>query len=440
MTKALLERTTEAADALDETSKSLGPQTRAQSASVGNSRAQVTVRAVALRIHRYVGLGIAVFLLVAGLTGSALAFYQELEAVLNPGLFRVAGPAGAAQPMDPIALREGLQAKLKAGAYANYVPLQQKEGQALRFLVDLPEAAQSSADDEYFVDPYTGNVLGSRRWGDLTQGSKNLMPFVYRLHFSLALGEVGTYLLGIAALLWTIDCFVGAYLTFPPRRRGSAPLAQGRSWLSRWKPSWLLRTTKLFSLVFTWHRASGLWVWGMLFVFAWSAVGLNLSEVYNPVMKAAFGLEDRVQRRLPALDRPQSKPKLSWRQAQRTGQTLMAAQAHANSFTVKGERRLSYQPERGAFRYQVHSSLDISERYPATAVWFDQEHGQLLAFEAPTGQTAGNTITTWLSHLHFGSLAAGGLPYRIFVSFMGLAVALLSVSGVWIWWKRKKRA
>lgn len=34
------------------------------------------------------------------------------------------------------------------------------------------------------------------------------------------------------------------------------------------------------------HGASGLWVWAMLFVFAWSGVAFNLeSQVYNPVME-----------------------------------------------------------------------------------------------------------------------------------------------------------
>ena len=78
---------------------------------------------------------------------------------------------------------------------------------------------------------------------------------------------------------------------------------------------------------------------------------------------------------------------------------------------------------------------------PATSIWLDGYTGERVAFEAPTGQTTGNTINTWLCHLHWGSIAIGGCPYRIFISLMGLAVASLSVTGVWIWWrKRTKRA
>lgn len=45
------------------------------------------------------------------------------------------------------------------------------------------------------------------------------MPFVYRLHYSLALDTIGTYAFGIIALLWTLDCFIGAYLTLPRGRQ-----------------------------------------------------------------------------------------------------------------------------------------------------------------------------------------------------------------------------
>ena len=41
------------------------------------------------------------------------------------------------------------------------------------------------------------------------------MPFIYSLHFKLALGMTGFWIMGIVALVWTLDCFVGFYLTLP---------------------------------------------------------------------------------------------------------------------------------------------------------------------------------------------------------------------------------
>ena len=398
---------------------------------------RATLRGIAIVGHRYVGLAMAVFLIVAGLTGSLIAFDHELDTFLNPTLFKAETPSAASEPLEPLVLRERLLASLPPETHVNHVPLGHTEGQSASFWVRGPEGTT----EEYFLDPYTAEILGSRRYADIRQGLRNLMPFIYRLHYSLALGTVGSYLFGIVALLWTLDCFVGAYLTFPPRQRDGSRAPLRRSWLRRWKSSWLLRTNKLFSFVFTWHRASGLWVWAMLFVFAWSAVALNLREVYHPVMKAAFDMPERAYERFSKLDEPRPEPALSWADALAKGRSLMAQEAARHGLEVYGERRIDYDADRGTFRYAVRSSRDISDRYPSTTVWFDGDRGDLMAFEAPTGENTGATITTWLYHLHFGSIAAGGWPYRIFVCLMGLGVALLSVTGVWIWWrKRAKRS
>jgi uncharacterized iron-regulated membrane protein len=46
----------------------------------------------------------------------------------------------------------------------------------------------------------------------------------------------------------------------------------------------------------------------------------------------------------------------------------------------------------------------------------------------PTGQYAGNTVTSWLFALHEANVF--GLPYRIIVCLLGLAIVMLSVTGI----------
>lgn len=227
------------------------------------------------------------------------------------------------------------------------------------------------------------------------------------------------------ALLWTLDCFVGAYLTFPPAlRQRPGP----RTWFVRWLPMWLLKTSKLFSFIFTWHRASGLWLWLLLLVFGWSAVALNLSDyVYKPVMGALFGAADEPFERLPELKSPMKKPPLPLREAHALGQRLMAVEAERRNFRLLGERSLDYLPEHGVFAYTVESSLDIDERLAQTTLGFDGA-GRVLAFQAPTGQHAAGTLTSWLIALHFGAVRELGLAYRIFVCVFGR------------WWRCSARA
>jgi uncharacterized iron-regulated membrane protein len=130
------------------------------------------VRPVLVLVHRYVGLVMAGFLLIAGLTGSLLAWNDELEAAISPQLFRAAPPAPNAQALDPLVLRARV-AERYPKAWILYAPLTVEPGHSVSFYLngapnpwtgnpaDLP-------NDQVFVDPYTGEVLGERKWGDIT--------------------------------------------------------------------------------------------------------------------------------------------------------------------------------------------------------------------------------------------------------------------------------
>jgi uncharacterized iron-regulated membrane protein len=399
-------------------------------------KSTLTLRKVALLAHRYVGLTIMVFLIVAGLTGSIVAFYHELDVALSPALYRVE-PSAQRRSIDPFTLRDRATEHLPQGATIPLVPLDTPPGEAVGFWVELPEDLDAAGHHtEYFFDPYSGALNGTRRWGDPRAGKQGLMSFILSLHYTLALGDVGKLLLGLVALLWTLDCFVGAYLTFPPSSSRRAT-KRAKSRLSRWKPAWLLRANKLFSLVFTWHRASGLWLWGMLLVFSWSAVGLNLYEVYQPVMRAVYGPAN--EHDVPKLAAPLERPALSFRQAHDEARRLMTKEAEARGIDIYAERMLRYLPAAGRYEYRVYSSRDISKRYATSTLWLDGNTGQMMDFMLPTGDNLGATVTTWIYQLHFGTITAGGWPYRIFVSLLGIAVALLSASGLWIWSRRRRR-
>jgi uncharacterized iron-regulated membrane protein len=50
-------------------------------------RRELRMRPVFVRLHRWFGIGIALFLFVAGLTGALIAWDHELDAMLNPTFF-----------------------------------------------------------------------------------------------------------------------------------------------------------------------------------------------------------------------------------------------------------------------------------------------------------------------------------------------------------------
>lgn len=170
-------------------------------------------------IHRYVGLIMAIFLLIAGLTGAILAWYHELDIAINSQWMQVQPPLPDTQPLSPFALHEQVQARYPE-AWINYINLNNRPGEAIIFSLEGvidPKTGQpiDLPNDEIFLNSYTGTVLGERKWGMITQGWHNLLSFIYKLHYALALDQLGMLLMGIVATLWTIDCFVSAFLTFP---------------------------------------------------------------------------------------------------------------------------------------------------------------------------------------------------------------------------------
>jgi uncharacterized iron-regulated membrane protein len=153
-------------------------------------------------------------------------------------------------------------------------------------------------------------------------------------------------------------------------------------------------------------------------------------------MHFLFGLPDFKDFPRPPLPEPKLNPAMDWRTAYATGQRLMAEQARQIGFKTMEEESLSYDTNLGLYSYNMLSDHNIFDHFGATSVFFDGDTGELLAVFLPSGQNSGVTITLWFFVLH--TAAVWGLPYQIFVCCMGIVVAMLSITGVYIWLKKRK--
>ena len=388
------------------------------------------IRRLFIVLHRWTGLLMALFLIVVGLTGSLLAFNTELERVFAPQLFAM--PRPGVPRLDFATLAACAQPLVPKGRVQS-VTLTEPDQARVDFIARTDPGTSRTYNlgfDDFFVDPWTGKELGRRIHGDLSQGRINVMPFVYDLHWRLAAGDLGQWILGIVALIWSLDCFVGFYLTLP---RGP-----GGFW-RRWKYAWRVKgSAGAFRVNFDLHRAGGLWTWAMLFIFGWSSVMMNIRPVYERVMSAVFANHSPRDTFMISA-KPNDSPRLDWEAAQVVGERLVSEQSHLRGFKVNEPLGLAYYPETGAYFYDARSNRDVFERSPkggTTSVMFDGDTGELRFLWQPTGERLGNTIESWLYALHMTRVF--GRPYQIFVCFLGLAVALLSVTGVYIWWKKRK--
>ncbi|MBY6243009.1 PepSY domain-containing protein [Methylosinus sp. Sm6] len=377
-------------------------------------------------LHRWVGLTMAGFLVIVGLTGSLLAFLPELQHWLAP---KMHPGVHAGVPLEPAALLRRAEA-LAPNVIVNTAYL--GEQGVAHIGVEAKPGAAALDFDSIILDRVTGEELGRVKWGGLPTSAAAIMPFVYSLHYELAMGTVGAWILGFIALAWTIDCFVGFYLTLPLPSRGNA-----RGWLSRWKPAWLVKLRGSFYRInFDLHRASGLWLWIALLIFAWSSVYWNLNGFYTRATSLFFDYEPAVWARDLKVEPAPGKALLPWEEAQAIGARLMDEQARANDFSVESLDAFYLLREKGVFQYRVRSSRDLGDKIGATYVLFDAYTGGFIGVEMPSGQRAGNTITSWLAALHMA--AVFGMPYRIFVCVLGVVIAMLSGTGAYIWWKKRK--
>jgi uncharacterized iron-regulated membrane protein len=478
-------------------------------------------------IHRYVGLTMALFLIVAGLTGSILAFYDELDDWLNPessrGHTRISVHS---KPLFDAFELCGHALMLVPHARITTIELEVKPDEA--YTVYLEPSIDPATRQPYPLDfdtlklnPYTGTEVARSKTSGGAGGEfefpltrKNILAFIYALHFNLALGETGILVFGIVALIWTFDCFVGFYLTLPPRGKQSFSLIEnavkalsrvpaghkgeglgddcmdaggratqgafaegklkgsyfsepphpslsvassisanalppslavvpkgrrGRTFWQRWKPAWLIkRSASALRVNFDLHRAFGLWTWIMLFIFAWSSVMFNLPQVYNPVMGVLFKTPPE-QSPQPVLPETRPVSPADFRKAHAIGKRLMAEQAKLHRFTVKREAWVQYDGETGLFSYIVNSDRDVSGQWVQTSVSFDASTGKLAQLGSlPTGEYSGLTVQYWLWTLHMARI--WGLPYKLFVCFMGLVITMLSITGIYIWLKKHRAA
>lgn len=242
----------------------------------------------------------------------------------------------------------------------------------------------------------------------------------------------GVWLMGIVGLVWTFDCFVGLWLTFPAFARGQPG---NKSWIQRWSPAWRVKSNaSLYRLNFDVHRAAGLWAWLFLLVLAFTSISMNLgTEVVRPMLSKISSLTPEIwDERTPApLDKPIA-PSLSFE----TVLGLATNEANKRSWQ-EPLGNVDYSQEFGVYSVSFfqpgaeHGEGGMGTR----TLYFDGKTGAGLGESVPWAGTAADIFMQLQFPLHSGRIA--GLPGRIALSLMGIIVAALSLTGIVIWFKKR---
>jgi uncharacterized iron-regulated membrane protein len=165
--------------------------------------AQTALRKAVFAFHLYVGIGLSLWFVLLGLTGAALVFAPQVDALLNPGLMRSARPNPQSAPVSPDA------ALSAARAYSGETPLKRMAFPAGPDGVYEFRSGYEKRERDIFVDAYTGAIKGER------EHEKTVVKTVLELHKSLLLHKFGENINGWAALLLAGLLATGIWLWWP---------------------------------------------------------------------------------------------------------------------------------------------------------------------------------------------------------------------------------
>ena len=357
--------------------------------------ASKTFRKVVLQLHLWIGIAAALFLLLAGASGTLLVFETQIDQALNPKLARVA-PSGSLLSLTE--LKIALQHQ-----YPGY--------RVLSFEIpagpDLASAAYLQpplgAGIDVAVDPYTGRALGV--W-DNNRFARKLHEF----HTHFLAGEVGSAIVGWSSVILLFLSVSGLIL---------------------WWRSKIFRIDLQTSgpkFQYDLHSTVGVVAFVFLLAFAWTGVVVHWGDTARAWVGKVSGVVVR-----PADPRPDSPP--SGALPLEPAHLLARAQA-----AVPGARPTVIQLSENADRPALIIMKFPEDHTPAgrTRVFLDAYSGKVLALNSSRAAPAAVAYLTRLNReIHTGDI--GGWPGRIVAAVFSLSLPVLAVSGPLLWWQRRRR-
>lgn len=370
---------------------------------------------VVWRWHFYAGFLVLPVLMLMALTGGLYLFKPEIEDALYRPLSHVQIRDQRASPDRWVAA-----AQVGLGGEVSSVLVPERADRAIQVKVRT-EAGERTA----FVDPYDAHLIGSIK-GD------GLMGSIMRLHSLELFGRPFNILVEIVAG-WSIILVATGLFLWWPRLRDMA-VAVPRTGDPRRRPFWR-----------DLHAVTGLYAGGVIAFLA--VTGMPWSAVWGDVFLA--------QMRASGLGRPPAPAAASpWGHSEHhapagSSWTMEGAVMHARGH---GEARLStviatVEAQGMARPYRVSIPGDPTLAYTAAHQPLRAEDARSLYVDGRTGEVkadarwsqfgVGAKAFEWGIAVHQGQQY--GWANRLVMLAGCVAVWVLAISGLMMWWKRRPR-
>ena len=369
-------------------------------------------------VHRWSGIIAAALLIVAGVTGSALAFRGDLDRWLNPEMLVVA-PRGEALGADALVAR--VQQRYPEAVIGTVTPGAGPDSAWTFFLAKRPAGGAGAGEMRaapfspaiVYVDPYSGEITGTRNRGEFRLDRANLLGVLFEIHHDLFLGLPGHWILGIASAVWILLSLIGIYLAIKQGgglRRAFAVDLRGN----------------VRRVLLDLHRSLGLISVVAVIAVALSGIYLNLRQEFTAVVQWFSPVSAPPERGWP--NRPVTAPApVGVEQAIAAAEKSMPG-ARAQSVAINGQKAF--------YRVRLLQAGDRYERGD-TNVYVSMQDGAILETRSLFGDTAGDAFLGWQRPLHTGEVF--GVTGKLIVLVLGLVPVFLGASGIYLWLWRKLR-
>jgi uncharacterized iron-regulated membrane protein len=361
------------------------------------------LRNLAFQAHRYIGLAVAIILIIVGLTGSILVFYPEMDNYRIDRQFGTVIPQG-----EKISYERAIEV-----VKDHYKDRPDWKISSINIFPDRPYTAWlSTPTKEYtvaLVNPYTSRFMGDYVW------DKSIFGTILKLHYQFLAGDIGTIIVGIAAFLMFILSITGLML-----------------W-NGWRNLWLGFKIKWkghpMRVNFDIHKTAGILSVAFLTVLSLTGFGWNFYAQAQPVIHAATFT--------PILPELKSKP-IPGKSPLSVSELLQKADAlfpqSSTTYLVPP------QDKDGVFTVGKKQAAE-SVKYGQTIVNIDQFSGEVLQVQDALKPTRAQMVLNSFLPLHYGTF--GGVPTRILYVFVGLSPLVLFVTGAKMFklrlWDRKRK-
>jgi uncharacterized iron-regulated membrane protein len=346
------------------------------------------MRKLIFNIHLYLALATAAFVILIGLTGSIMAFEQEIDRLLHRKLVYVT-PGTTKLSFSEI-----------SAIVNKAVPGQRIEAY---FPSTAPELSCVASIESglVYVNPYTGQVLGTRA------NEPEFLDYVHQLHLRLAWhreGDPGKKIMSWTGVAMLFLLLSGVILWWSQKRIAIRSSSRGR-------PFW-----------FDLHNAVGIFSLFFLLILTITGIFIGFENNTTPMFYKLTGSKPtQAPKVLPPQPGAQPIP---------VDQALEIAR---NALPGTTAFLIIVPGPKGAYQVRLRYPEDRTPGGRSRAL-VDQYSGRVLFTESSRTAPAGARVVIANRALHTGDIF--GIPSKIVMSLASLALVLQAASGLVMWWKR----